>query len=499
MSRKWLILYVIILMYLPVSIDATVLHVAMPRLSISLSATGEQLLWIIDIYSLVMAGLLLPMGVLGDRIGFKRLAIFGVSIFAIASLAAALSDTVTNLIVARALLAVGAAMIIPATLSTLRHIFTDQRERNFALGIWTAVGTVGAAIGPLIGGWLMEYFYWGSVFLINLPIIAVVLYFTVVLVPKQPIKSDVSWPVWQALLLITAILLLVYTAKVAIRGTSPAYIILLLTTLSISLIVLFIRYQLRANLPMIDVYIIKQRVIAVSILMALVAMIALVGFELLLTQELQFALGKSPLEAGLFLLPLMISSAISGPVSGKLITKFGVRTIATLGIFISGVAFFILAFTDYTNHVYLAWVGMMILGAGIEASMLASTSSIMTSVPIEKSGEAGALEGMAYELGAGFGVAVFGMLLSATYSANIVLPDELSNELANIARASIGESVQVAQIVDQSIAVKLMEVAKLAFSSSHYLVLVTAGSILIFLASIMWFLIPKNRSSLNID
>ncbi|MGQ6550655.1 SmvA family efflux MFS transporter [Serratia sp. JSRIV001] len=497
MSQKWLILYVIILMYLPVSIDATVLHVAAPRLGVALSATGDQLLWIIDIYSLVMAGLLLPMGALGDRIGFKRLALLGSSLFALASLAAALASSVAALVAARAFLAVGAAMILPATLSALRHTFTLERERNFALGIWSAVGTAGAAMGPLVGGWLMEYFYWGSVFLINLPIVAIVLVATMFVMPKQPLRPEKTWQIKQALVLISAILLLVYAAKSGIRGTSAAYVTLMIAIMGSSLLIFFVRHQLRAAAPMIDVRLITQRVIAVGIVMALTAMIALVGFELLLTQELQFVLGKTPLEAGLFLLPLMIASGVCGPIAGRLVTAFGLRVVATLGIFLSAVSFFILAVTDFTHQIYLAWTGMVLLGFSVEASMLASTAAIMTSVPKEKAGAAGALEGMAYELGAGLGVAVFGLLLSGTYAATIMLPGELPVELAAQARASISETVQVAQNMDNNIGEQLMKAAKVAFSSSHSLVLGSAGAMLLLLSGIIWRIMPRKVSAVE--
>ncbi|ENY0911647.1 SmvA family efflux MFS transporter [Serratia marcescens] len=495
MNQKWLILYVIILMYLPVSIDATVLHVAAPRLGVTLSATGEQLLWIIDIYSLVMAGLLLPMGALGDRIGFKRLAILGSSVFGLASLLAALAFSVTSLVAARAFLAVGAAMILPATLSALRHTFTEEKERNFALGIWSAVGTVGAAMGPLVGGFLMEYFYWGSVFLINLPIVLLVLIVTVFLMPNQPKKPEKTWKIRQALVLISAILLLVYAAKNGIRSNSIPYVTLVIAFIGASLLFLFVRYQLIVTTPMIDFRILNQREIAVGIVMALVAMITLVGFELLLTQELQLVLGKTPLEAGLFLLPLMIASGVSGPIAGRLVTIFGLRLVASLGIFLSAISFMILAYTDFSHQTILAWTGMALLGFSVEASMLASTAAIMTSVPKEKSGAAGALEGMAYELGAGIGVAIFGLLLSGTYVATIVLPAELPIDMIVQARASISETVQVVQKLDNDVGVQLLHASRVAFSSSHNLVLGIASSILLALAVIIWFILPKRLRS----
>ncbi|WP_145590129.1 SmvA family efflux MFS transporter [Yersinia aleksiciae] len=490
MSKKWMIFYVIILMYLPVSIDATVLHVAAPRLGIALSATGSELLWIIDIYSLVMACLLLPMGALGDRIGFKRLALMGSVLFGLASLAAALAPSVAALIAARAFLAIGAAMILPATLSAVRHIFTDERERALALGVWVAIGTMGAAMGPLVGGILMEYFYWGSVFLINIPIIIAVVIATLVVIPSQPMRTEQTWRLAPALVLITAILMLVYAAKTGLRGGDR--VITSLTALfGGAMLFAFVRHQLATTAPMIDFRLISQRVIAVGMVMAMTAMITLVGFELLLTQELQFVLGKSPLDAGIFLLPLMIASGVSGPISGWLVAKLGLRTVASAGIALSSLSFLGLAWTDFATQVYLAWGWMILLGFSIEASLLASTAAIMSAAPPEKAGAAGAVEGMAYELGAGLGVAIFGLMLSRAYTASIVLPADLPVDVVAQASASISETIQVVNSLGGN--EPLLASAKLAFSASHSLVLGTASVLLILLAVAVWFTMPGKR------
>ena len=213
MSRQWMTLMAILLVYIPVAIDATVLHVAAPTLSVALGSSGNELLWIIDIYSLVMAGMVLPMGALGDKIGFKRLLLLGSAIFGIASLCAALSPTAMTLIASRALLAVGAAMIVPATLAGIRSTFAEASQRTMALGLWAAVGSGGAAFGPLVGGMLLEHFYWGSVFLINVPIVLVVIAINAKVVPRQPARREQPLNLLQALILIASILMLVFSAK----------------------------------------------------------------------------------------------------------------------------------------------------------------------------------------------------------------------------------------------------------------------------------------------
>ncbi|MDU5687583.1 MAG: MFS transporter, partial [Kluyvera cryocrescens] len=231
MSRQWLTLMAILMVYIPVAIDATVLHVAAPTLSVALGTSGNELLWIIDIYSLVMAGMVLPMGALGDKIGFKRLLLLGSGIFGIASLAAAFSPTALALIVSRSLLAIGAAMIVPATLAGIRSTFAEAKHRNMALGLWAAVGSGGAAFGPLVGGLLLEHFYWGSVFLINVPIVLAVMLCSARLVPRQPARREQPLNLTQALMLIAAILMLVYSAKSALKGQLAVWI-----TVSVALV-----------------------------------------------------------------------------------------------------------------------------------------------------------------------------------------------------------------------------------------------------------------------
>lgn len=414
MSRKWVILAIIVLIYLPVSIDATVLHVAIPTLSSTLSLSANEMLWVIDIYSLIMAGLILPMGALGDRIGFKRLMLIGASIFGVASLMAAFANSAYMLIAARAFLGVGAAMILPATLAGVRNTFLDEKQRNYALGVWGTVGGGGAAFGPLLGGFILEHFSWGTVFLINVPIIILVLILTLWLVPKQTVQTKQPLNLLQALILVIAILMLIYSIKTSIYAFS--FWIVLVFVVGLCLLVGFVRHQLRAVQPMIDFSLFKNPVISTSIMMAMVAMIALVGFELLLSQELQFVYGYTPLEAGLFILPFMIAISIGGPFTSVLMNHYGLRPVATVGMLMCAVCFFGLAMTDFGTHYIQAWIWMVLMGISVEIALLSSTTAIMSAVSPEKATAAGAIEGMAYELGAGLGVAIFGLLLSLFYA-----------------------------------------------------------------------------------
>lgn len=491
MSDRWAILAVVILMYLPVSVDATVLHVAIPRLTVSLGATGAQLLWIVDIYPLVMSGLLLPMGALGDRVGFKRLSLIGSALFGLASLAAALAPSAPALILARAALAVGAAMILPATVAGIRLSFDDYKERNMALGLWAAIGAGGAAFGPLVGGLLLEHFYWGSVFLINLPIVTVVFIATKVLVPDQPFREARPWKIGEAIVLLAAILMFVYAAKSSIRGSTCPLLTLGIVILSGALLFTFARKQLRSTTPMIDLRLLARRPIAAGVVLAVTTMIAMVGFELLMAQELQFVGGKSPLEAGLFMVPLMVAAGAAGPLAGWFVGSFGLRLVATIGMALGSASFIGLAVVDFAADPSMAMVLMVLLGFSVGTAQMASTVVIMSSSPAEQAGTAGSMEGMAYELGAGLGVALMGAMLTSAYAASIHLPSGLSPHTAAQVSASIGEAMQAAEHVTGPLADTIRQAARGAYTSAHRTVLWTAAGILGALTLLVWFVMPQ--------
>ncbi len=487
MFRQWLTLWIIVLVYIPVAIDATVLHVAVPTLSMTLRPGSNELLWIIDIYSLVMAGMVLPMGALGDRIGFKRLLLCGSALFGVASLLAASTSSASGLILARALLATGAAMIVPATLAGIRATFTETRHRNMAIGIWAAVGSGGAAFGPLVGGLLLEHFYWGSVFLINVPIVLVVMALTAWQVPRQTGRRDQPLNFGHAVMLIVAILLLVYCVKMALKTTVAPGLLAGGAVLGMILLVTFVRIQLAARTPMIDMRLFTNRIILSGVIMAITSMITLVGFELLMAQELQFVHGFTPFAAGVFMLPVMLASGFSGPIAGLLVSRLGLRRVATGGMALSALSFLGLSVTDFSSQQWQAAALMALLGFSAASALLASTAAIMAAAPKEKAAAAGAIETMAYELGAGLGIAIFGLLLSRSFAASIVLPDALTVNQAAQATSSIGEAVQLAQTLEPGLAAAVMQAAKTAFISSHSVALSSAGVMLFILAVGIWF------------
>ncbi|EAX1273524.1 methyl viologen efflux MFS transporter SmvA, partial [Salmonella enterica subsp. enterica serovar Enteritidis] len=430
-------------------------------------------------------------GALGDRIGFKRLLMLGGTLFGLASLAAAFSHTASWLIATRVLLAIGAAMIVPATLAGIRATFCEEKHRNMALGVWAAVGSGGAAFGPLIGGILLEHFYWGSVFLINVPIVLVVMGLTARYVPRQAGRRDQPLNLGHAVMLIIAILLLVYSAKTALKGNLSLWAISLTLLTGTLLLGLFLRTQLATSRPMIDMRLFTHRIILSGVVMAMTAMITLVGFELLMAQELQFVHGLSPYEAGVFMLPVMVASGFSGPIAGALVSRLGLRLVATGGMALSALSFYGLAMTDFSTQQWQAWGLMALLGFSAASALLASTSAIMAAAPAEKAAAAGAIETMAYELGAGLGIAIFGLLLSRSFSASIRLPAGLEAQEIARASSSMGEAVQLANSLPPTQGQAILDAARHAFIWSHSVALSSAGSMLLLLAVGMWFSLAK--------
>src|SRR6478735_946394 len=291
-ANRWVVLVVLCLSLLVVALDATVLHVAVPSVTEDLRPSATGLLWIVDAYPLVCASLLILFGTLGDRVGRRRVLLLGYALFGVASALAALADTAQVLIAARALLGVGGAMIMPATLSILRQVFPDRRERALAIGVWSAVAAVGAATGPVIGGFLVEHFWWGSVFLINVPLMALILPVGRLLLPESRGESDGPWDVLGALMAAAGVLGVVLGVKRAGTGEgvlSPATLAPLL--IGAALIVLFVRRQKRRTHPLIDIGLFAKPAFSTAVGCIIIAMLALVGLELIAVQYLQLVLG----------------------------------------------------------------------------------------------------------------------------------------------------------------------------------------------------------------
>lgn len=476
--RRWAILAVLCAPLLIVVIDVTVLHVAAPAISADLDPTAIQLLWIIDIYSLVAPPLLLAAGLLGDRIGRRSVFLAGLAVFAAASLAAALSPSASALIAARALLGVGGAMILPATMSIVRDVFRDRAERVRAVGIWSAVSATGAAIGPLLGGFLVEHFSWHVVFLINVPIVLTVVPFTIRLLPLS--KATVS-PPWDSGAIVLAgigVLGIAFGFKEGARHgfTTPEAVIALAAGFVAA--GLFCRGQLRSEHPVLNVRLFARPEFAAAVGAVFLTMFGLVGIEFFGAQYLQLVLGLEPLAAAVRLMPLMISTLIGGLLAARVLARLGTRRTISFGLGGTAIGLVPMLWLGLEDQYILLWPAFTLIGFALEVALVAANDVIISAVPADEAGGAAAIEETAYELGAGFGVAVLGSIIAATYSADIRPIKGISQVGLDEARESISRAIDIAQGMPTTMADPLIEAARIAFVSGyHTMVLVAAGLI----------------------
>ncbi|MCD0502076.1 MFS transporter [Bordetella petrii] len=475
-SHRWLVLAIVSIDLFLIVIDMSVLYTALPHLTQAMGASAAEKLWIVNAYPLAVAGLLPGMGTLSDRYGPKRLFTSGLAVFGAASLAAAYAASPSWLIAARVLLAVGAAMMMPATLAIIRHTFTDTRERTLAIGIWAAVASGGAAFGPVVGGALLEHFWWGSVFLINVPIVLVVLPLGLWAVHDFPGHASRRWDLLGSLQILVGLVGVVYAVK-EVSQHAPSYPVALAAALAgAGLLVVFVRRQLRMADPLIDFALFRSRRFSGAIVVALVASAAFSGVELIFSQWLQLVRGMSPLQAGLFILPAPLAAFVAGPVAGLLLPRVGEHRGLWMAMFTAGVGTSALALLYQAAPVWQL-SSLAVMGFGLGAAMTAASSSILSGAPASQIGMAGSVEEMSYEVGAVLGVALMGSLATAAYGASLALPADL--ELPGIVHDSLDEALAVPPPAAPATASLLATLARAAFDHAFLAVLVATAVLLL--------------------
>ena len=459
--RRWATLGVLSLSLVIIGLDNTILNVALPTLVRELGATQSQLQWMVDAYILVFAGLLLTMGALGDRYGRKLALTVGLILFGLSSVAAAFADSANALIAARAVMGIGGALIMPATLSIITNVFSGP-ERGRAIAAWAAVAGLGIVLGPVLGGWLLENFWWGSVFLINVFVVAAAIVLGFFLVPesKDPAATPLD-PVGAVLSIVGLVALVYAIIEAPSRGwTDP--VVLVGFVVAAILLTVFLWWESRTEHPMLQLSFFENpRFSAASIAITLV-FFAMFGTVFLNTQYLQFVLGFSPLEAGFRVMPVA-TMIVAAPLSARFAERFGTKRVVTTGLVIVAVAMSILATITVDTGYGRVAVALMILGAGMGTAMAPATESIMGSLPLAKAGVGSAMNDTTRQIGGALGVAILGSILASAYgSAMAPVVTNLPPEAAAVAGDSIGGAAAVASQIGEAGAA-LMDAASAAF------------------------------------
>src|SRR5215472_7562447 len=445
--RKWATLAVLCLSLLVIVVDTTIVNVALPTLARQLHAATSGLQWIVDSYTLAFASLLLLAGALADRFGRHRALAGGLVGFAASSLAAALTSTTGELIAARAAMGISAAFIMPATLSILTSVFTDPAKRAKAIGLWAAVSGLGVAIGPVAGGWLLAHFSWNSIFLVNLPIVAIALLAGRWLVPASRAPISRRLDLTGAVFSVTALAAPTYTLIEAPAAGWTSAATMARAAIAAALLAGFVAWERHSSHPMLPLALFRDRVFSGGAASIMLMFFALTGGVFLLTQIYQFVLGYSPLAAGLRTLPSAATLAVTSPIGARIARQAGTRApvVAGLVLMTSGLAFFAAASRTSSYGHYV--VAMVILSAGVGLAMAPATDAVMHRLPAALAGVGSAVNDATRNLGSVLGVAVVGSVAASAYASHLGAFDGAGPGTAAIARQSVGAAAAIARQV----------------------------------------------------
>jgi len=484
--HRWLILAIISSALFLIVVDVTVLYLALPHLTQDLGASATQKLWIVNAYALTVAGLLPGAGALADRYGYKRMFMSGLVVFGTASLIAAFSPAPQALIAARVLLAVGAAMMMPATLAIIRHVFEDPHERGVAIGIWAAIASGGAALGPIVGGLMLEYFWWGSVFLLNVPVIVLAIVFAAIWIPKGQSNPDRPFDLLSSILIMVALVGLTFAIKELSTASRSLWQALVALIASATAARLFVLRQSLTGVVLIDFRLFHNRVFSAGAMTALVACATLMGLELAISQRFQLVAGLSPLYAGLAILPIPLAAFFAGPLSGHFLQRIGVHRMLWLSLALTGIGFwgYLLVMT---STLWLQLPTFIMIGVGIGAAMTAASSAMLLNAPASQAGMAASIEEVSYEFGAALGIATLGSLLNSVYSSSLSIPHhaELDDTLIRSARDSIDLATAVSSSLPDALGGAVLSAAHRAFDQGFVVIMALCSAILLLSAAMI--------------
>ncbi len=466
-DRHWWTLAVLCLSLLVIVVDNTIVNVALPTLARDLNAGTSALQWIVDAYTLVFAALLLTAGALGDRLGRKGALTAGLVIFGLASVSASMAGSASQLIAARAVMGIGAALIMPATLSILTNVFTVARERALAIGIWSAVSGIAIALGPVSGGFLLSHFAWGSIFLVNAPLVAVALVAGQRLVPtsKDPAGHRLDW--WGAALSAAGLTALVWAfIEAPSNGWASAPIVAAFVA-AVVVLAAFVRYELRIEHPMLDMrFFANPRFTAASVSVTFM-FFALMGFIFGVSQYLQGVMGFTALAAGVRTLPFAVAVMVMAPISAPLAHRLGTKVVVSSGLALFAAGLAIASTLGVSTTYTIVCVAMVVMGSGMGLAMAPATESVMGSLPKEHAGVGSAVNDTTRELGGTLGVAIGGSAIASIYGGRMtsaLAGGPIPPSAAKIARDSFGGALAVADRAGGAQGDALRSAARSAFS-----------------------------------
>jgi MFS transporter, DHA2 family, multidrug resistance protein len=492
--REWIGLAVIALPCLLYSMDLTVLNVAVPQISADLKPSSSQLLWIIDIYGFFVAGFLITMGTLGDRIGRRRLLLIGAVVFGAGSVLAAFSTSAEMLIVARALLGVAGATLAPSTLSLIFNMFHDPQQRTFAIGVWIASYSAGAVIGPVVGGLLLEFFWWGSVFLLAVPVMVLLLVLGPLLLPEFRNPDAGRLDLFSAALSLAAVLAVIYGLKqIAQDGVGMLPILAVLAGLAIG--ALFVRRQRTLVDPMLDLSLFRIRSFTASLGAYALSIAVIFGAFVFILQYLQLVLGLSPLRAGFWMVPSGVAFIVGGMLTPLLIRRLRPGLVMAAGLALSGVGFVLLTQVDEDSGLWMVASALVIFSVGLAPVITLATDLIVGAAPRERAGAASAISETGAEFGGALGIAILGSIGIAVYRSRLAdaVPAGIPPEQAAVARDTLGGATEVAEQLPAQVGAGLLDTARDAFIQGLQVTAVTGAVVLAGLAVLTGVLLRDVR------
>jgi MFS transporter, DHA2 family, multidrug resistance protein len=464
-KREWTGLAVLALACLLYVMDLSVLHLAVPAISADLRPTSTQLLWIIDIYGFFVAGALVTMGTLGDRIGRRKLLLIGAGVFGAVSLLAAFSRSAEMLIASRALLGLAGATLAPSTLALIFHMFNDPRERSIAIGVWISAFSAGSAVGPVLGGVMLEYFWWGSVFLLALPVMGALLLLGPRVLPEYRDPDAGRLDPLSAAMAIVAILAMIYGLKQAAQdGLGVAPVAFVVSGLLVG--ALWVRRQQRLDDPMIDVGLFRSRTFNAALAVNFLAIFVAFGYFLFVAQYLQLVVGLSPLAAGLWSLPSALSFVVGSQAAPRIVHRVRPVYLVSGGLLLSALGLVVLTQVGPSpDSLPMLIAASVIVSLGLAPVFGLTTELIVGSAPPEKAGAASGISETGAELGGALGIAILGSIGVAVYRGGLrrELPAEVPSEAAAAASDTLGAAVDVAHGLPPEIATALLDVSRVAF------------------------------------